>query len=231
MPTSHHQSPIQKLFLLVTILSLVLIISPATPVLGDDGAAYPLTSENRPANVMVFPTLAEFRQSVRNGVANQLSGIYANDLMAYPIVNQPGDQYTYVSDKSNEVTQFELASQYNTIGLLAHNELAGAAFFALEPSNNLTLVYGDGSTRVYQVTQLLSYQALTPDSPYSSFVDLSDPTHTLSVEQVFYKIYAAGNPLVLQTCITRAGNPNWGRLFVIAYPVAKAYHRGTSFMH
>jgi hypothetical protein len=161
MQTSKHKTSIHKLFPLIMTLCLVLLLSPVTPALSDDGAANNLPVENRSAQVLRFPSLAEFRQSVRNGVANQLSGVYVSDLMAYPIVNQPGAQYTYVSDKSNEVTQFELASQYNTIGLLAHNELAGASFFALEPQKTVILVYGDGRTQVYQVTQVLSYQALS----------------------------------------------------------------------
>jgi hypothetical protein len=69
------------------------------------------------------------------------------------------------------------------------------------------------------VKQILHYQALSPSSPYSDFLDLDDPNGTrISVETLFYKVYTQNGTLVLQTCIEANGNSSWGRLFVIAVP-------------
>jgi hypothetical protein len=66
---------------------------------------------------------------------------------------------------------------------------------------------------------VLSYQALSPTSPYSNFVDLNTKK-LLSAEQLFYNIYGrGGSTLVFQTCISTEQVPSWGRLFVLAKPI------------
>jgi hypothetical protein len=113
-----------------------------------------------------------------------------------------------------------MAQQYGTTALLAHNDLSGELFFNLTPSDDVYLIFGSGAMKRFRVTHIDSFQALQPDSPYSSFIDLSQPGHLLSVEDLFYRIYASGDQLVFQTCIEKGGKLSWGRLFVTAVPVS-----------
>ncbi len=161
--------------------------------------------------------LTQFVETVKNGQAG-VAGVFVQGVMAQPVLPQPLDNSSYVSADENAVTQFGLASKYNNVGLLAHNTLAGENFFDLTLDQHIQLVYGTGRVETFIVTQILEYQALDPDNPYSDFKDL-DTGVTLSAEQMFYKIYTGGHHLALQTCINRDGNDSWGRLFIIAKPI------------
>jgi hypothetical protein len=79
------------------------------------------------------------------------------------------------------------------------------------------LVYGDGKTELFVISEVLQYQALQPASPYSSFRNLSKD-ETLSAEQMFKRVYFGDRHVTFQTCINANGNASWGRLFVIAVP-------------
>jgi len=166
-----------------------------------------------------LPTLSTFSASVQNSNAYQITGVYVPGLMAVPVVQQPSGQAGYVSTAAETLTQFAAASKYGTTGLLAHNYLAGAYFSNLSQGSVITLVYGDGSTQYYSVTTVLEFQALSPNSPYSQFVNLAQPGVTLSSTDLFYQTYGLGNVLVLQTCIADGNESSWGRLFVIAEPI------------
>lgn len=169
--------------------------------------------------VFSIPGLNDFARSVQNNVPDQIQGIYAQGGIAFPVVQQPISNAGYVSDAPDTVTEFQLAAQYNSIGMLAHDYLAGASFSKLQPGNILALVYGDGSLKYFRVYEVQRYQALTPTSPYSKFVDLSDQVN-FTTDQLFYRTYGLGNStLVLQTCISTSSIPSWGRLFVLARPV------------
>jgi hypothetical protein len=108
-----------------------------------------------------------------------------------------------------------MASSYLTVGLLAHNFLAGAQFFNLQLNQQIILVLGDGSQEYYKIDDIQSYQALSPTNPYSNFIS-PDGQRNLSSEKVFRQVYAKGNQLVFQTCIQKGNEDSWGRLFVIA---------------
>lgn len=159
-----------------------------------------------------------FAASVTNGNANQVTGIYVDGVMAYGIVRQSGGNAAYVSEQPGVVTQFGLAAQYGSQAFLAHNYLAGASFAKLEAGDVITLVYGDGRSEQYEVSQLRSFQALSPDSTQSSFVDL-ESGEKLSASNLFHSVYSNHN-LVLQTCIAQEGISTWGRLFITAVPLS-----------
>lgn len=167
----------------------------------------------------ILPTLSAFSASVQNSNASQITGVYVPGLMALPVVQQPSSQPGYVSTAAETLTQFAAASKYGTTGLLAHNYLAGAYFSNLSNGSVIALVYGDGNTQYYHVTAVLQFQALSPNSPYSKFVNLAQPDVALSSTDLFYQTYGLGNVLVLQTCIANGNEPSWGRLFVIAEPI------------
>lgn len=165
-----------------------------------------------------LPGMDTFVSQVRNGQAGELRGIYIAGILAAPIVQQPRGLEEFVSPWQNIVTQFGLASNHGSIGLLAHDYLAGKSFSMLQPGQEIHLVYGDGRVATFIVSEILHYQALEPDSTSSSFVNL-DTRESQSYASLFSGIYHRPGQLVFQTCISTADHLAWGRLFVIAEPV------------
>ena len=167
-----------------------------------------------------LPSLPNFIENVANGNPDTLRGIYVEGVMAYPIIQQPMGYPGYVSEEAATVTQFSIASEVGNIGLLAHNFLAGADFSLLEPGDTIILIYGDGHTQGFLVSEIQKYQALKPLSPYSDFRDLESDSR-LTAEQLFNQVYRGEFHLTLQTCIENEGNESWGRLFIIAVPISE----------
>jgi hypothetical protein len=168
-----------------------------------------------------LPALRDFVITVKSGEPRALVGVYVPGLFALPIVQQPGDAPGYVSTQPGVATQFRMAKEYGTDALLAHNYLSGNLFFELEAGQRVVLVYGDGRVRFYEIKERNSYQALSPTSPYSNFIDLDNPGTVLSAADVFLKNFGIGSQLVFQTCIESAGLESWGRLFVKAEPIRR----------
>lgn len=163
------------------------------------------------------PNFTEFSQSVQNGQSDVLTGVYVSDVLALPVMQQPYGNAGYVSNNDGEVTQFRMASQFGNVGLLAHNHLSGSSFSQLTVGQEVRLVNGDGSVEYFVIAEVLRYQALQPNNPYSSFRNL-DKDETLSAEQMFKRVYFGERHVTFQTCIEAEGNQSWGRLFVIAIP-------------
>jgi hypothetical protein len=164
-----------------------------------------------------LPGMDTFVGQVRNGQAGELRGIYIAGILAAPIVQQPQGMEEFVSPWQNIVTQFGLASNHGSVGLLAHNYLAGKSFSLLQPGQQVHLVYGDGRIATFIVSEILHYQALEPDSISSSFIDL-DTRESQSYASLFSRIYNRPGQVVFQTCISAGEDIAWGRLFVIAEP-------------
>lgn len=172
----------------------------------------------KPAAENALPSLRDFTEKVKNGRSDLPTGVFVPGEIALPIVQQPGTDAGYVSTKDETITQFRMASQYRTTGLLAHDYLAGSHFFNLKVGQDVALVYGDGSMRFYRIYEIQKYQALSPTSPYSNFVDLAN-NNKISAETLFYRTYGLGNVLIFQTCISTNQVSSWGRLFVMAQPM------------
>jgi hypothetical protein len=164
-----------------------------------------------------FPNFAEFKETVQNQEANALRGVYVPDILALPITQQPAGNAGYVSNKAGEVTQFSMATQFGNIGLLAHNHLSGNDFSNLAIGQEVRLVYGNGTVEYFEITQVLKFEALEPNNPYSSFRDLSNDEF-LTAQQLFKKVYGGERHVTFQTCIANAESQSWGRLFVLATP-------------
>lgn len=162
-------------------------------------------------------TLSSFIASVQNGKTDVVVGVYVQDALAQPVIQQPAGDYSFISPVKDHVTQFSLA-QAPVVGLIAHNHLAGNKFSMLTTGQSLYLVFGIGRTAPYQINQVTSFQALDPASPTSSFLDLTTG-QTLSAAQLFAQYYLGQNYVTLQTCITREGKNSWGRLLIVADPV------------
>lgn len=147
-----------------------------------------------------------------------ISALYLNDSTAVQIAQQPAGNDNFVTSFPNYVTEYRAASNFGTIGLLAHNYLAGQYFFQISMGQEIELVYGDNHIEKFIVTNIQRYQALSPNSPTSDFIDLVSGEY-LTASQLFNKVYRnQSGHLVLQTCIYADENPTWGRLFIIAEP-------------
>lgn len=163
------------------------------------------------------PNLAAFIQSVQNGQAGFVRGVYVENVLAFPVIQQPSYNPTYVSDKANVVTEFGAAAQYGNVGLLGHNTLAGKEFSNLQAGQVITLVYGDGTTASFRVARILRYEALDPANVNSAFRDLATGS-VLTSSEMFALAYGGTRRVTFQTCIEANGNSSWGRMFVIAEP-------------
>ena len=164
-----------------------------------------------------LPSLHLFISQVKNGQPDELRGIYIPEVLAAHVVSQPAGDHVFVSPRQSILTQFNLSSLFGSTGLLAHNYLAGESFSLLEEGQKFHLVYGDGQTLTYVVTEIRRYQALEPDSTTGNFVDL-ETRDVLTAHALFSEVYDRPGNVIFQTCIPRDNELNWGRLFIIAEP-------------
>ncbi|HUN22984.1 MAG TPA: hypothetical protein PK299_07650 [Anaerolineales bacterium] len=151
----------------------------------------------------------------------ELTGLYIEDLLSMPIIQQENQQPNWVSGSFNTVTQYYYASLTNTIGILAHNYLAGAYFYEITENQTISIVDGLGNIQSFRVVELKRYQALSPNSPETNLMDL-ETGEVFEAYEIYIKYYVSQpgeTKLVLQTCIENNGNGSWGRYFVVAVPV------------
>ena len=203
MALKHINRRFLNLSFLLTVLGSLLFNANSTLAMGNNTAR--------------LPDFTVFSQAVQNGKVDSLRGVYIPNVLALPIVQQPSGNAGYVSSNDGQATQFAVASQFGNVGLLAHNYLSGKSFSQIAVGQEVRLVYGDGRVEYFVVTEILQYQALQPNSPWSSFRDLNDNT-TLNAEQMFKRVYTGDRHLTFQTCIQAEGISSWGRLFVVAVP-------------
>lgn len=196
------------LVLLSTLMVLSLIFAPAAQ-------AAPIAVTGLHSNPATLASVHSVNTA--NSSSSSLARVSASGTFDLPVVQQPSGSSGYVSTASDTLTQFGMASQYGSIGILAHNYLAGKYFSSLSTGTVITLTFSDGSTKSYTVSDIKIYQALSPESMYSNFVDVNNPSNVLSSSQMFLSTFGLNGALVLQTCVTKNGNSSWGRLFVIAY--------------
>jgi hypothetical protein len=162
------------------------------------------------------PFFDGFVSSLINGRASQVVGVYVDGVMALKVVQQPASDPAYVSTEPGAATYFTLVTKMTgNTGLLAHNYLAGIYYYNLRPGQSVVIIHGDGSTTEYVVSNIDNFQALSPNSPTSNFVNMSTG-ETLSATDLFYQVYAGSSRTTFQTCITQGLESSWGRLFVIA---------------
>jgi hypothetical protein len=220
--THEHQSKVSKI-VVASLLAAILLILSATNAYAEQGPipgtanlseAEEATSAESDFAVM---SISEFTSSLDLRSAEQLAGVYVPGEFAFPVIQQPSNNPGFVSSEEKVITEFGLASKYGTTGLLAHNTAAGANFFQLEAGQSFMLVMGDGSLRKFIVSGKYSYQALSPHSPYSDFIELENGSRLTST-QLFFKFYEGDGQLVFQTCIENEGDYSWGRIFITAVP-------------
>ncbi|HEX2980304.1 MAG TPA: hypothetical protein VHO48_08575 [Anaerolineaceae bacterium] len=206
--------------LTTTLLSGYRIMEQSNPEITQTGLALAINNTTVTYKTTTLPDLDTFVRSVTNGNADQVVGVYVPGTLALPAVQQPKNDPNFVSRDPDVVTQFDAVSKFDSVGLLAHNYLAGDYFYDLMKSQVVIIVYGNGARSYYKVSEVQQYQALSPTSPQSDFIDLSDPEQRkMSAGELFSRVYTLTNRVIFQTCILRNGDPSWGRMFVIATPM------------
>lgn len=171
----------------------------------------------KPAAVNLLP-LDDFATAVADGDAQKIKGLYAEENFMLRVIQQPSGNPGFVSPIEGVATQFGMASSNNVTGMLAHNFSSGRYFFDLSVNDLVDVVYGDGTIKQYKITEINKFQALSPKSSASDFVNL-DSKEKLSAAGLFARMYTGKHHLTLQTCIQEGTEDSWGRLFVIAEPM------------
>jgi hypothetical protein len=161
------------------------------------------------------PGLLDFIVQVANGQAQELRGVYVEDVLALPVLKQPDGNPMFVSEEMGTVTQFQSAAKYGVAGLLAHNYLSGDLFFSLALGQQVSLVYGDGQVVPYQVTDIQRYEKLQRNSANSNYLNV-ETGKELTTRELFQLMYTASDRVTFQTCIKKAGDWSWGRIFITA---------------
>jgi hypothetical protein len=163
-------------------------------------------------------SLQDFTEALKDGNAKSIKGIYADEVFSLRVLQQPSGKPGFVSPVDGTATQFGMATSNNVTGMLAHNFAAGRYFFNLATGDVVDVVYGDGTIKAYKITEVKRFQALSPKSASSEFLDL-DTNEKLSAAGLFSRVYTGNHHLTLQTCIQEGTEDSWGRLFIIAEPV------------
>lgn len=186
----------------------------AEPTPAEDTTVTLVTDETA-ADALDLPVFDQFVQSVTNGDGDQRVGVFVENLFEYPIVQQPSNDPAWITSNQGEVTEFSIVRQHTgNEGLIAHNYLAGGKFFNLQIGDIAQVVLGDGSIIEFEVVEMYDFQALSPNSPTSDFLDL-DTGAKLSASELFYRVYGGNLTLTFQTCINRNNVSTWGRTFII----------------
>lgn len=187
--------------------------APAQAASEDDTTVTLITDSQ--TDVLALPAFDRFVQSVANGNSNERVGVFVEDQFQYPIVQQPANDPAWVTSNFGEVTEFRIVRQQTgNEGLIAHNYLAGGSFFDLQVGDVAQVVLGDGSVIEFEIFAIHDFQALSPNSPTSDFLNL-DTGEKLSASELFYLVYGGELTLTFQTCINRNNVSTWGRTFVI----------------
>lgn len=213
---------LKQIYSLLIIILLATFFVPSSPMIipvsAEANVSYDPIDEN--FQKISYQSFSSFIKSITSQPNNnQFVGLISPKLFTLPIIQQPAGQAGFVSNEAEKITEFSMTRQFGTTGLLAHNHLAGAYFSSLNENDLLVLVTAEKEYKFFRIEIIRSYQALSPNSPYSDFVDLSNPSRVINATELFYEVYTTEGSLVLQTCIAQGSELSWGRLFIQAVPV------------
>lgn len=173
--------------------------------------------------VSIFPIASTSASSTVSDTAGLTAAEISFGQHQYVVQQQPADGETYVSPSAGTVTQFQTAlNRWSSIGILAHNNLAGASFFSLEVGDRITVEFDNGLPRDFEVYDIRQYQDVSDDQSFSLFDQVGDGSNDVfSTLTVMSAVYGNAGYLTLQTCIARGNSSHWGVEFVLARPVKK----------
>jgi hypothetical protein len=108
--------------------------------------------------------------------------------------------------------------QHGVTGLLAHNFLAGRAFYGLQIGTPIWIARSKDKVQMYKVASVELFQRITLPGEADRYIQLVNHREWTTSE-LFAHFYADRGRLVLQTCLARFGRLNWGLYFVVAEPI------------
>ena len=117
--------------------------------------------------------------------------LFIGNNKAIRVAQQPLNDISYVTDRDNLLTQI-WSDKLSSIGLVAHNYLAGKNFEGIKEGNQIVLVYDDETAQTFIVDNLKIL-------PFTTEIE---------------KVYNKSDTLILQTCIDE-----YNALIITAYPV------------
>ena len=164
------------------------------------------------------PGFDSFLEQVAHGDPETITGVYVAGLLSLRVLQQPAEDVAFVSNEDGTATQFQSPALYGVIGLLAHNFLSGKHFLNLVPGQEIRIVYGSGSYKRYQVSDISDFERLTRFDIRSDFRNIETDA-VLSSKDLFTDFYREGNYLTFQTCLEGAGYSNWGVRMISAVPI------------
>lgn len=208
----------RKILIQITAASLILLSfsSPLIPVTGSKEL-----SKRQPTHPPRLATWGDPLHSLPNE-ADRISQVEVPGHFSYKVVEQPQGNDAFVSHKPGTLTHFRLAAQYGTVGLIAHNSLAGGTFFDLKLGEIINVIYQNQNKVSFQIRSIRSFQALSPNRTDSIFIDLENGSR-YTASDLFLEIYGADASLVFQTCLERNGLRTWGRFFILADQIPYKY--------
>jgi len=171
-----------------------------------------------------LPAFSGFVVAVSDGQAKVVRGVYVPGTLALRVMQQPADDPELVFREDGVATQFRMAASNHVIGLLAHNDLAGASFSGMKIGQEVRIIYGDGRVEYYTVDRLAQFQVLQSGSQAEDYLDLNSKLN-YTAQDIFTMFYDGAAHVTFQTCIFQDGSSSWGRLFVTAIPASPNYLR------
>ena len=109
----------------------------------------------------VFKKIAKFQESILD---NEMA-IYIGGKKFFKVELQPRGVPTFVSEKKNHVTSFEMPKKFGNLGFIAHNYLAGKYFKDIGEGDQIFVLDGKSQTRRYLVKDIQRERALDPKNP------------------------------------------------------------------
>lgn len=211
-----------KRFLLVILAVVTLSITGFTPQVPVTGLSDPgkMLSPSGCSNPNT--SLSGFQPSAL--YAKKINSIAVENHFSFSVVEQPINNPGFISESENTVTRFRTADKYGSTGFLAHNYLAGSKFLDLKVGDRIDLKIENEETQSFWVFSIRKFQALSPCSAYSDFIDL-ESGQRFSASELFLDFYGQDDLIVLQTCLEKDGLKSWGRIFIMAYPVSAVFYK------
>jgi hypothetical protein len=165
---------------------------------------------------MGVPSLADFRQSVMTGDADQLTGIWVEDILAFRV---SAGLTTYAPNSRDTVSVYRWAWDHGVVGLLIHDYLGGVKLYQLNPGVRIAAIYGNGGTDWYLSRGGTWYEAQTYPSggfagPFRIW-SCSNCGYDISVQEIRNRHYSGSHRLAFQTCAVVGGRV--GLVIIEAY--------------
>ncbi len=163
-----------------------------------------------------IPSLEEFRRGVMNGNANQLTGIWVEDILAFRV--QAG-LTTYAPTSDDALSIYRWAWEHGVVGLLIHDYRGGTKLYQLYPGTMIAAIYGNGGVDWYVSRGGTWYEAKTVSSrgfagPFRTW-SCTECDFDLTVQNLRQRHYAGNHHLAFQTCVTAGGR--MGFVIIEAY--------------